>query len=84
MAEYYGGSGLAVERNKALLARRHFEVIAEAFRTFRPDDGASRLVTMALARHMADRLAETNPRFDRIRFLIACGIPRANLVKESM
>ncbi len=83
MAEYYGGRGLASARDSAVLQRRHFEVIAEAFRTFRPDDGASRLVTMALARHMADRLVETNPRFDRLRFLIACGIPRANLVKES-
>jgi len=27
-----------------------------------------------IARHFADRLAETNPRFDRERFLEACGL----------
>lgn len=49
------------------MQHRHFATIATILREI-PDDMFSR----AIANHFADRLAETNPRFNRQRFLSAC------------
>jgi hypothetical protein len=48
------------------MTRRHFQLIADALR----ESAAPEHV----ARAMADALATTNPRFNRERFLAACGV----------
>lgn len=51
------------------MTRRDFELIAGAVLS------ATRCGhTEHVARELADRLASTNPRFDRQRFLEACGV----------
>lgn len=49
------------------MTRRHFESIAAALK----EDGASE----EQARKWAQRLAQTNPRFDKGRFMRAAGHP---------
>jgi len=49
------------------MQHRHFASIATIIRAM-PDDLFSRDVAI----HFADMLKETNPRFDRARFLAAC------------
>ena len=64
------------------MQRRHFELIAEAIRELRIDNGASYnpsqpladFVRSPLAYTFAAKLSATNPNFDRARFLRACGI----------
>jgi hypothetical protein len=53
------------------MQRRHFEMIAETLRRHTPQYPAA---VAALARDFADTLARTNQRFDRARFLAACGV----------
>jgi hypothetical protein len=52
------------------MTKKDFELIAEALFLSREaeDDIAN------ICQRMADTLATTNPRFDRERFLIACGV----------
>jgi hypothetical protein len=52
------------------MTRRDFELIARAVRS------AAVVGRVGfVARPLADALASTNPRFDRGRFLEACGVP---------
>lgn len=57
------------------MSKKHFEVIAEAIRislfNARISGGAS--VVRATADNIALELARTNARFDKARFLAACG-----------
>jgi len=61
----------------APMQHRHFATIATIIREM-PDheihnDGTEIVYTPSeIAEYFADRLAETNPRFDRERFLAAC------------
>ena len=57
------------KRTRAQLQHRHFATIADIIR--RMDDGAPWPVE-DIQTHFADHLADTNPRFDRQRFLNAC------------
>jgi hypothetical protein len=50
------------------LEHRHFAVIAGIIAELRDED------RQAMADFFAERLAPTNPRFDRARFLKACGV----------
>jgi hypothetical protein len=56
--------------------RRHYEVIAEIFAE---DDRQSPLFDseerLRLAMKFAQVFTRDNPRFDRARFLFACGVP---------
>lgn len=49
------------------MQHRHFATIATIIRAM-PDD----LFSRGVANHFAEMLKETNPRFDRARFLKAC------------
>ncbi len=49
------------------MQHRHFATVAAIIAAL-PDD----MLTRAVADHFADKLAATNPRFDRKRFLAAC------------
>lgn len=59
------------------MQRRHFELIAETLKEYgdafdgQPIRDAAR---QGMARMFADKLAATNPQFNRSRFLTACGV----------
>ncbi len=58
------------------MQRRHFEMIATVLKTAKENaKESSDPVALAnfVALQFADRLSATNPRFDRTRFLKACG-----------
>ena len=65
------------------MTRKDFELIASAIRTRTPSRVARTNAAMDagafqacedIARRLADTLADTNPRFDKARFLRACGV----------
>lgn len=62
-----------------MMSRKHYELLAAALREARRDEdfelepGADGVATI-ICRHLADALASDNPRFDRERFLKACGV----------
>lgn len=57
--------------NSATLEHRHFAFIAGTIA-----DLADMKQRRLIATHFADACATTNPRFDRMRFLIACNVER--------
>ena len=60
------------------MSRKDFELIAAVLREAHDQTDASstaRLLTDSLAEDFAHALARTNDRFDRARFLRACGVP---------
>ena len=57
-------------RYPAKLQHRHFAVIAKIIKDMDTGEG----VRAGVAYHFAAELAETNPKFDRTRFLDACGV----------
>lgn len=57
------------------MTRKDFIAIAEAVRDTRhPSTPATNHICDTVARKLADRLAGTNERFNRSRFLAACGV----------
>lgn len=64
-------SALRKDRNtgKATMEHRHFATIAAILR-----DMPELETHYGRARYFATQLAKTNPRFDRARFLRACGV----------
>ncbi len=61
-------------KNPATLQHRHFAVIAGILADLGPNQGVFPNQNQAICEHFADGLAETNPKFDRKRFLAACGV----------
>ena len=57
----------------AKLEHRHFAVIAGILGDLGPNQGVFPNQNRAICEHFADGLAETNPNFNRARFLKACG-----------
>ena len=55
------------------LEHRHFAAIAAIIARM-PSDGLNATTTRNVAQHFAHYCADTNPRFDRARFLAACGV----------
>lgn len=51
------------------MTRKDYQLIAEVFARSAGDDLAK-----LIALNLADKLAEDNPRFDKARFLTACGV----------
>lgn len=69
------GAITATEAERALAAIPQAELIAEVFaRHAKRYGGRTSAIADELAGDMADALAETNPNFDRARFLKACGV----------
>ncbi len=58
------------------MQKRHYEAIAAAVREARTYGVAPGAAGMAdtVADCLADKLAQFNPNFDRVRFLRACGV----------
>lgn len=54
------------------LQHRHFAVIASILSELGHDHGVSLSAHRDICEHFAHRLADTNPKFDRARFLAAC------------
>lgn len=52
------------------MERRHFQIIADTIKGLAPDVYGPEQVAQAFA----DAMARQNPRFDRARFLKACGV----------
>ena len=63
----------------AELSKKHYQAIADAFRESMPRNPSSETVRYMrnASRDIADTLEATNPRFDRVRFLDACGFYRS-------
>lgn len=68
------------------MTRRDYEIIAAGIRCYRysyweeahhPAKDSTRQIVGRVADSVATALAIDNPRFDRDRFLTACGFPRA-------
>lgn len=60
------------------MTKKDYELIAAAFAEARDEmaDHPGRIAGSAqVARRLASALRSTNPRFDRDRFLTACGLP---------
>jgi len=58
---------------KGELQHRHFATIAAILAELGPNQGVFDNQRQGICEHFADHLADTNPRFDRARFLVACG-----------
>ena len=64
----------------AKLTRQHFQLFADCIKHAMESAGndlfsaADRSVIIRLAQSTADDMTSTNPRFDRKRFLAACGV----------
>lgn len=56
------------------MEHRHFATIANIIVDIATIDGMGRVDRERVAKHFAARLVHTNPRFDRRRFLAACGV----------
>jgi hypothetical protein len=54
-----------------MVTKRHFQETANIIRSMRDDEPEAARV---FARHMADFFKQENPRFDRERFMKACGL----------
>lgn len=60
------------------MSRKDYRAIAESIRLHTEHADASALhVLLLVARDIADTMAWDNPRFDRTRFLAACGVSNA-------
>lgn len=64
------------------MSKRHFEAVARVLRDALEheqfaDSRAGARVAESIARELADVFADENPRFDRARFLRACGVEDA-------
>lgn len=70
-------SALAKDKRtgKSAMQHRHFATVATIIESMRthPVGWDSDLID-DVSMHFADELEETNPKFDRIRFLAACGV----------
>lgn len=66
-----------------MFTRQHYKAIAEiikteytAFDNTGEDDTEGKHATNSIAGHLAYYFGQKNPRFDRQKFLDACGIPK--------
>ena len=55
-----------------MLTRQHFEAVAQVLKAY--PKGAPTASQAKLAEAVADMFAQDNPRFERGRFLTACGV----------
>ena len=58
------------------MKKKDFELIAGVFRERKPQHKVNRITWLWYVEKMADKLQNTNPLFNRERFLKACGIEK--------
>jgi hypothetical protein len=56
------------------MTRKDYQLIAEVFADFGQIIELEETIAADLARNLANALQADNPRFDRHRFLVACGV----------
>jgi hypothetical protein len=56
------------------MTRKDYQLIAEVFANFGKIIILEETIGADIARNLADALQADNPRFDRARFLAACGV----------
>jgi hypothetical protein len=56
------------------MTRKDYQLIAEVFANFGKIIILEETIGVDIARDLADALQADNPRFDRARFLAACGV----------
>jgi hypothetical protein len=56
------------------MTRKDYQLIAEVFANFGQMIELEETIGADIARNLADALQGDNPRFDRARFLTACGV----------
>jgi hypothetical protein len=56
------------------MTRKDYQLIAQVFANVGEMVELSETIGADLARNLADALQADNPRFDRARFLVACGV----------
>ena len=56
------------------MTRKHYVAIAEILRARKGIWSTAELARKDIAERIADTMANDNPRFDRARFLKACGV----------
>ena len=56
------------------MTRKDYVMIAEVFANFANVCDLEETIGADIARNLADALQADNPRFDRHRFLVACGV----------
>lgn len=56
------------------MTKKHFEAIAQLFRETYTEGEVEKETVRNLAERMAAMFARENPRFDRNKFLTACGL----------
>lgn len=56
------------------MTRKDYVMIAEVFAQFGNICNLEETIGADIARNLADALQADNPRFDRHRFLVACGV----------
>jgi hypothetical protein len=56
------------------MTRKDYQLIAEVFANFGQMIELEETIGADIARNLADALEADNPRFDRHRFLVACGV----------
>jgi hypothetical protein len=56
------------------MTRKDYQLIAEVFANFGQMIELEETIGADIARNLADALQGDNPRFDRDRFLVACGV----------
>jgi hypothetical protein len=56
------------------MTRKDYQLIAEVFANFGQIIELEETIAADIARNLADALQGDNPRFDRARFLTACGV----------
>jgi hypothetical protein len=59
------------------MQRRHFETIAHAVKDTRAKADIDTTSLLVFVSQLADTLQETNPRFRRDQFMVACGFTTA-------
>ncbi len=65
------------------MTKKHYEAIAAAFRAYiTTNTGAN--IARPIAKDLADYFATDNPKFDRARFLQACGIEQGPEAKHPL
>jgi len=56
------------------MTRKDYQLIAEVFANFGQIIELEETIAADIARNLANALQADNPRFDRDRFLVACGV----------
>ena len=56
------------------MSRKHFKAAAAILSNYSDVTGPAKSIVREIANEFADLFADENPRFDRERFLAACGL----------